>query len=65
MKMLSRAGAKKKTKGLKGFKTGTFIGRFQMTVKGLRIFTREITSDHKMESSETGLQTPNIIHACD
>ena len=31
MKILSHASAKKKTKILKGFKFGTFIGRFQMT----------------------------------
>ena len=31
MKILSYDGAKKKTKRLKGFKFGTFIGRFQMT----------------------------------
>ena len=31
MKILSRANAKKKTKGLKGFKFRTLIGRFQVT----------------------------------
>ena len=31
MKILSRASAKKKTKGIKGFTFRTFMGRFQMT----------------------------------
>ena len=41
MKILSNASAKKKTKRLKGFKFRSFIGRFQVTVKGLSRFCSE------------------------